>query len=236
MTETATSQGVELKLADGSVVKADNADEALKMLAKMKEDTSSALKTEKDARIAAETRLSEYAAADIARTAARPASDGKFDNDHYFKLLNTDPINAQNYLDAHRFGIADPSQVPSYFTNMQETVSAVEGQLTAGGFLQRHPEFPQEDEPARLLRVEVEGLVKRGHPFAQETMDMAYSNLVDAGKVKPMEQKQQEREEANPSLGGAGSSGQISDAEIAKAENMSDKELEAYVRAKGMLG
>ncbi len=41
---------IEIKLGDGSVIKADSVEDALKMAVKMKEDTSSALKEERAAR------------------------------------------------------------------------------------------------------------------------------------------------------------------------------------------
>ena len=100
--------GIELKLADGSVIKAENVEEALKIAAKMKEDTSAALKEEKQQREQLQARLDAIEAQ--AREAAKPKPiEGQFNNDRYFKLLNEDPVAAANYIDSHRFGIADPA-------------------------------------------------------------------------------------------------------------------------------
>src|SRR5258708_39696527 len=97
----------EVKLADGSVVKAADMAEGFKTLAKMKEDTSAALKEEREQRAQMQVRL-DAMSAEIAASKVPPHKDGDFNRDHYYKLVGEDPVMAQNYIDAYRFGIADP--------------------------------------------------------------------------------------------------------------------------------
>jgi hypothetical protein len=57
---------------------------------------------------------------------------------------------------------------------------------------------------------------------------------VTEDKLKPMELEETHEEPPPPSPGGAG--GVIPDAELQKVEKMTDAELQAYLRSKGMLG
>lgn len=230
-----TPTGIELKLADGSVIKAESVEEALKIAAKMKEDTSAALKEEKAARESLQSRLDAIEAQ--AREAAKPKPvEGQFNKDEYYKRLNDDPIGAQNYLDSFRFGIPDPNQVPSTFQQMQRDVSVTRQEAMAAQFMQQHAQdFPNTPEAARALRTQFESLLSLGYPATVESLNMAYSQTITEGKIKPLEHKQEEeRIEANPNLSGGGASS-IDASEMQKVEQMSDKELEAYMKSKGLL-
>lgn len=235
MSDTAT-QGIDLKLKDGTVVKADTPEEALKTLAKMYEDTKDWAKgkldeshQEMETIKAEQLRLSQQ----VLQNTHKDNGNG-FDKDRYYQLLNQDPVMAANYVDAQRFGIQEPSQVPSHFQRMDERITAYEGQMLAGQFLQQHAEdFPQSAEAAKDLRGQMEYLTKQGHPATIDTLNMAYDQLIGSGKIKPLEKHEQERDEPNPSPGGSGAN--IPEAELAKAENMSDADLEKYLRQKGVL-
>jgi len=227
--------GIELKLADGSVIKAENVEEALKIAAKMKEDTSAALKEEKQQREQLQARLDAIEAQ--AREAAKPKPiEGQFNNDRYFKLLNEDPVAAANYIDSHRFGIADPAEVPATFQQMQRDVSVTRQEAMAAQFLQQHArDFPNTPEASKALRQQFEGLLSQGYPATVDSLNLAYSQVISDGRIKPLDDKPEpERIEANPNLSGGGASG-IDANEMQRVESMSDKELEAYMREKGIL-
>lgn len=232
MAEQATQQGIEMTLADGSVIKAANSEEALKIAAKMKEDTSASLKEEKSKREALETQVASLTAQ--FEESRKPApKEGSFDNERYWKLMNQDPVAAQNYLDGHRFGIP-PEQVAPRFNQMQTQLDQFRGEALASQFLTQHYEdFPATQESAKSLRTRVEQLQNAGYPVTVETMNIAYGQLVEEGAIKPLEKEEQKREEPNPSARGAGAS--IPDSEINKAEGMSDKDLEAFLKSKGMI-
>lgn len=231
--ETATT-GIELKLADGAVIKAATAEEALKIAAKMYEDTKNYAKDEKAQREAMEARIASIEAR--AAEASKPKLQaGQFDNERYFKLLNEDPVSAANYLDAHRFGVQDPSQVPGMFQGMQTDLSVMKQEAMAAKFMQQHAkDFPQNAESARELRTTFESYLNAGYPATVETLNLAYSNAINEGRIKPMEEKAEEEPVTpNPSLSGSGSSADA--AEINKVEQMSDADLEKYLKEKGLL-
>src|SRR5258708_1981537 len=195
----------EFKLADGSVVKAENVEEAFKTVAKMKEDTSAALKAEREQREQMQTRL-DAMSAEIAPSKVPPHKDGDFNPDHYSKVVGEDPVMAQNYIDAYRFGIADPAQVPQYFQGLQSEVSNLTQQTLAASFINTHPEFPAGNDTAQILTKEVIKLREAGHPVNMDTLDLAWRNCVSGELIKPIEQREEE-EEPNPSPGGGGSGG-----------------------------
>ncbi len=148
--------------------------------------------------------------------------------------MNSDPVAAQNYLDAFRFGLPDPSQVPAHFQRMNAEIEKNRGDSLGMQFIQQHyQDFPASPESAQVLADRVKQLNEQGHPFTLDTMNLAYSQLVDSGKITPLEQKAAEENEPNPSLSGAGAA--IADAEIQKAETMSDDDLRKYLISKGML-
>jgi hypothetical protein len=225
------STPIELRLENGNVIKAENAEEALKVAAKMIEDNSKAYR---ETKATLDTLQSSYQTLEqrVESLKPKPEPTNGFDKDKYYQLLHDDPITAQNYLDAQRFGIAEPRDVPGYFTGMYEKVSALDGQTLAAGFVNQHQDFPQDADSAKALTQRVVQLKGLGHPTSLDTMELAYTQLVHEGKIKPME-AEPEKEELPPSLGGSGSA--LSEAEVKKAEAMSNKELEAFLKSKGML-
>jgi len=233
-----TATGFELKLADGSVVKAENVEEAVKIVAKMKEDTSAALKSEREQREALQAQM-DTLRQEVQQRNAPPRDDKAFNREHYYKLVGEDPMMAQNYIDAHRFGISDPSQVPQYFAGLQAEVSNLTQQTLAASFINTHPEFPANNDNAGILTKEVVRLREAGHPVTMDTLDLAWRNCQNAETIKPIE-KPDEREDPNPSLGGGGAG--VVDAEASKIEadvmsgKMSMNDFEKFLRGKGMLG
>jgi hypothetical protein len=227
-----TTTGIELKLENGNIIKAENSDEALKIAAKMIEDNSKAYRETK-------SKLDDMATqmATLQQRVDTPppaANTNGFSKDRYYQLLNEDPLNAQNYVDAYRFGINDPQQVPGFFTNMYQSVTNLEQQALASVFLMRHPEFPQDDEPSKQFTQRFSQLVNGGHPPTVDTMELTWKQLTESGAVKPLEIQEEEQEFLPPSMGGGGGAA-ISDSEAARADQMSDKDLEALLRSKGLL-
>ncbi|HEX8838472.1 MAG TPA: hypothetical protein VF748_16130 [Candidatus Acidoferrum sp.] len=236
--QPAVQQGIELKLDDGSVIKAENVEEALKMAMKMKVDTASALKTEREQREQLQSRLDVLEAENQRRN--QPASDpNAFNRDQYFRLVGEDPIAAQNYLDAYRFGIGNPAEVPNYFIGIDQRTSRMEQEALAANFVNLNPDFPASMENAELLVREVQRLRGEGHAVDMETMKMAWRNCVATGTIKPIEEPEI-AEEPNPSLSGGGAG--TLDAESSRIEadvysgKMSTGDFEKYLRSKGMLG
>lgn len=229
MPETA-DKPIELTLGDGTVVKGKDYDEALKNLAKMKEDTAAALRAAKEEaeryRVEAESYGSEL------QQYKNPAPrEGEFNKQEYYRLLNEDPIAAQNYIDIYRFGTEDP--VGAFAELRQKTDSLYQQSMTAS-FWASHPEFPGGRDAARAMTQRVQELTNNGHPLSLETMEMAYGQLVREETIKPVE-KEQAEESPNPSLSaGAGAPPTIIDE--AKIGAMTDEQFRAYARAQGLKG
>ena len=222
--------GIELKLENGNVIKADNPEEALKVAAKMIEDNSRAYRETKASLESVQSQMQTLQ--QQIEQQRKPVDTNAFNRDNYYKLLNEDPIEAQNYLDAHRFGIDSPENVPRRFNEMYEKISVLDGQTLAASFTNNHPEFPSDPESAKALTDRIKVLQMQGHPTDMHTMDIAWNQLVAEGAVKPLEQ-QQEPEALPPSLGGSGAV--LSDTEVQKIDQMDTKQLEAYLKSKGML-
>ena len=231
----ATATPVELTLKTGEVIKAANYEEALKIAVGMAENTKDVYKDEKAKREALEAQVASLSSQVASLNRPAPVANGQFDKDRYYKLLNEDPIQAQNYVDGARFGI-EASQVPTYFQQMNQTVSEVRQNMVAGQFLAQHAEdFPAESAP--LLTKKTEELLSQGIPYTVDTVNLAYSQLVASGQIKPNVPKpNQQNEEANPSLVGGGGDIQVTADDDAKMAAMSMSELTAYMRSKGVQG
>lgn len=234
MAEAAQQQAVELTLKTGEVIKAPNYEEALKIAVKMAEDTKDVYKTEKAAREQLEARMAtiEAQTADAARP--KPV-EGQFSNEKYYELLNRDAAAANDYYLEHRFGMP-ANQLVQKFQQLDHDVSVTRQEAMAAQFIQQHAkDFPQTPDAAKALRTQFEGYLSQGYPATVETLNLAYGQAVNEGHIKPLEEKEPEKQEPpNPALGGGGSAG-ITDEEASKVETMSDKELEAYLRSKGLL-
>jgi hypothetical protein len=236
---TPINTGFELKLDDGSVIKTDTIEEAVKVVAKMKSDTAMALREERQKREEMEGQINQLRTEVAQRNAPPSREDNGFNKDHYYRLVGEDPLAAQNYLDAYRFQIPDPSQVPAYFQGAFQKVTNLEQSTLAANFVNTHPDFPGGTKEAEILTKEVMRLQESGHPVNMGTLELAWRNVVDSEQIKPIEAPQ-EQEEPNPSLAGGGSG--TLDAESARVEEevtsgrMSTADLEKYLRSKGAFG
>lgn len=227
----AEQTGIELKLENGNVIKAENADEALKVAAKMIEDNSKAYRETKASLDQMQAQMGTLQA-QIEAAKPKEVSTNGFDKDRYYKLLSDDPVTANDYWFEHRFG-RKPDEVAQDFQQLDQRITAFEGQSLAAGFVNQHPEFPQDAESAKTFTERMAVLTKEGHPANLTTMNMAWQQLVSENRIKPLEEEKDDRESLPPSLGGTNSS--ISPSELQKAESLSNKELEALLKSKGML-
>jgi hypothetical protein len=252
MAETMEQKPIEITLGDGSKIVGANMEEAIQNAVKRIEDRTKDLKTQQEKATKLQADVDAYKATDEERKAEsdrqraleqqkKDKKEGGLDKTEYYRLLNEDPIAAQNYLDSVRLGVSDPSQVPGIFTGMSRKINEIDQERVASTFWRNHPEFPQEMSAAKMLDKRVGLLIQEGHPFSVRTFNMAYDELVAEEGIKPMEleddkkkeddKKRKEDEKPNPSLSGA--SGGTDDAELRKFENMSMNDLEKIGREKG---
>ncbi len=252
MAETMEQKSVEITLGDGSKIVGKDYEEAIQNAVKRIEDRSKDLKEQQEKSTKLQTELDGYKQTEEERKAEadrqraleaqkKDKKEGGLDKVEYYRLLNEDPIAAQNYLDSVRLGVSDPSQVPGIFTGMSRKINEIDQERVASTFWRNHPEFPQELSAAKLLDKRVGQLLQEGHPFSARTFNMAYEELVGEEVIKPMdldtekkkeeEKKRKEEEQPNPKL--VGGSGGAEDAELRKFENMSMNDLEKLGREKG---
>jgi hypothetical protein len=222
--------GIELKLENGMVIKGENAEEALKSAAKIIEDNVKSYRETKAQLDQLNSQFQEFQSR-AAQPPPPPIQPGGFDKDRYYKLLNEDPVTANDYWFEHRTG-RKIEEVMGDFQGIQAKVDEFRGSMLAATFTNTHPDFPSDTESAQKLTSRIKELQQMGHPTDVHSMDLAYTQLINEGKLKPMVQEEIQ-EELPPSLGGAGSV--MSDAEMRKAEQLSDKELAALLKSKGML-
>ena len=234
-TPVVTDKPIEITLGDGSVVKGANLEEAFNNLKQMKENTAAELRRQREEAQGIKSQY-ETLQQEVEKLKNPPrVDDGKsFNKDQYYRMLNDDPIAAQDYLDRYRWDM-DPSQVRQQFQNVVQQVSELTQSQVAGVFLAQHAEdFPPDTEAARALSGRVRELSMRGLPFNIDTMNYAYSQLIQEQVIKPVQKQDEPDAQPNPSLSGAGRV-PAEEAELRKVENMSDADLEKYMRSKGLI-
>lgn len=218
---------VEIKLGDGSVIKGATYEEAIQVAVKRVEDNQAAYREQKKRADEAEAE-----AARLRDSQAKPAvqETGAFQREKYYQMLNDDPVAAQNYIDQHRFGTADPV---GDFNRMRAQIDDFNQQAVVASFTAQHADFPGGPDAARNLTDRFNQLRASGFPFTVDTLNYAYSQALADGSIKPLEANAEEREIPNPSLTGS-SGGQMPD-DIARADQMSDADLEKLLRSRGVL-
>jgi len=240
-TETPTtavnpSEAINLTLANGSVVKGQNLQEAFDNLRSMYEHTQGWAREQKlkaeEASAEAERLRQEQAER---QAVERPQPTGGYSPEEYYQLLNTDPIAAQNYLDQQRFGSSDPVGELNYLRNkvdgLDYVVNTKLGFMASRNFLDRHADFPQDTRSVEALQARAVGLIRADQYGSDigDTLDMAYEQLIAEGVITP---SRDDTVAFNPALTGSG--GVSSGANI-DAERLSDADLKQLLISHGML-
>lgn len=228
MPETVDQKPVELTLGDGTVVKGANMEEAFNNLRKITEDRGNSYRTAKEEAERYRQEAQTYGA-ELEQFKAPKVKDGEFDKNHYYKLLNEDPIQADVYLDKHKYGVEDPVQ---RFNEVATKTDELYQQYLTAAFWQRHQDFPGGSEAAQKMTERVAELTRSGIPLTHDTMDLAYQRLVSEGTIKPAKVEPEQTERPNPSLGGGASPENVLDDD--KLMRMSEEEFRAYARKQGL--
>jgi len=173
--------GIEIKLDNGMVIKGDNAEEALKNAAKIIEDNSKAYRDTKASLDELQGRFDTFQQQQVQVRREEATNGNGFNKDRYYQLLHDDPLLAANYLDAARFQLDRPEDVPAAFQGMQNKISQFDAQILAAGFANSHPDFPDDATTARELTGRVKQLQSEGYPTTVNTMHMA--GRAGAGRV-----------------------------------------------------
>jgi len=199
------AQPIELKLdIGGEVFKGSTWEEVARAAAKAKEDTTIALKSEKQRAFDLEQRLQSQPA-----IPAKAEGEMKgFDSEAYWNLVKDGKIiEAQNYVDSIRFGLKPEEVVPT-ISDAVNKANKLSDQVELERFKFQNQDFPSTAEASESVLSLVQ---EWGVPWDAGTLTAAFKTRVQEGKIKPLEVK---REEGRPvpipgSAGiGAGPSGQ----------------------------
>jgi len=212
----------EFKLADGTVVKAANWEEAFHKAAEMKVNTAVALRDR-------EAQIETLRAAQAAPPNAPPAATG-FDQKAYWELMNNDPVAAQNYLDAFRMGVDNPANVPVLFNEMRNVSVFSADNFEIQSFMQKNPDFPGTDEAADYL---INRLAARNAPLTADGLEYEYLKGVRDGVIEPLGDEVQ-RPFVPPNLQSA-SLGREELSVLEQIRNTPDEKLDDLYRKLGML-
>ena len=232
MDNAAIDKPIEVVLGDGSVIRGASVEEAMQNAAKRVEDNQAAYREQKQRATELEAenaRLREEVEQRQQVIAQQPTpANGAFDTERYYQLLNEDPIGAQNYVDQYRFGVSDPVAA---FNSMREESWAVVQQNVASAFIATHPEWNPADTSA--LSGRVKACLQYGMPFNATTLEYAYESLKQDGGANPIDLTPPEPEPTPPpTLTGSSASSGFADV---NPEQLSDSELEKFIRSRGMI-
>ena len=199
-TTTGQEEVKEFQVGDGSVVKYRNNEELLTTLAKMKTDTATALKLEREARAKAEGLAQTLA--DAATTKATP-KEGEFNTDIYWKMMNSgDVVGAQNFVDAYRYGLTPEEVVPT-LTSAVQTIGELRDRSELADFRSANVDWPGGKENGDKLLKWVRDEWQK--PWDASVLTHGFRELARRGEVKALEIKTEKEEETAvpPRLGGA---------------------------------
>src|SRR3990172_845471 len=193
------AQPIELKLdIGGEVFKGATWEEVARAAAKAKEDTTIALKSEKQRAFDLEQRLQSQPA-----IPAKAEGEMKgFDSEAYWNLVKDGKIiEAQNYVDSIRFGLKPEEVVPT-ISDAVNKANKLSDQVELERFKFQNPDF----DPATSSGAVLDLIEKWGIPWDAGTLTASFKTLVHEGKVKPREVKKEEGERPIPIPGSSGTS------------------------------
>lgn len=214
-------------LGDGTVVKATNWEEAFHKAAEMKVNTATALR---DREKQIQDMLAQHSKAPEPGANPVVASPGdKFDQKHYWELMNNDPQQAQDYIDAFRFGVR-PDQVRPLFGEIYNVSQHSADSFEIQTFNSRNPDFPGTDEASDYI---LKKLTDEKRPLTAENMEYIYLRGVRDGEIMPLGEETQ-KAFIPPNLGGASLS--QSDASLLEqVKNTPDDKLDDLYARMGLL-
>lgn len=167
----------EFTLGDGTVVKATSWEEAFQKVADMKQNTSAALRDR-------EEQIRQLKEAQQAPPEPIVPSAG-FDQKHYWELMNADPIKAQEYMDANRFGV-DPTQVGNLYREVFNASQYSADTYEINQFMQANPDFPGTDKASDII---LNRLQEEGRPINKENLEYVYLRSVRDGLIEPISEE-----------------------------------------------
>jgi hypothetical protein len=218
----------EFKLADGSVVKAANWEEAFKTVADMKANTAAALRDREEQVRQRQQELDELQRA--GRSMPMPDPSTGFDEKKYWELANQDPRLATRYALAADLGIENPDHLPLLFSEMRNVATLSADNIEINTFMQRNPDWPGNDTDADLI---IQRLAEQNKPLTADNLEYEYLKSVRNGEIEPLGEEAV-APYAPPSLGGTGLSREDANL-LQQAQSIPDDKLDEFYRRIGML-
>ena len=217
----------EFKLGDGTVVKANNWEEAFQAVATMKVNTAAALR-DREAQI--ET-LRQQTVQQQQQTTTQKTSN--FDDKTYWELANKDPRLATRYALAADLGLENPDQLPQLFNEMKNVSTFSADNFEIQSFMQKNPDFPGTDQAADYL---ISRLSARNAPLTSDNLEYEYLKGVRDGVIEPLGEEVR-RPFVPPNLGGSslGRDEQNILQQLRDPKQVPDDKLDDFMRRIGAL-
>lgn len=99
------------------------------------------------------------------------------DMKEYVRLMGTNPIHAQNFIDKRRFGTDDPMGLVRQLAEDNQRINRT---LTAVQFKEAHPNLQMNPQVANMLE---QRRLQLGVPFTYEGLEATYWSLVGVGAL-----------------------------------------------------
>lgn len=190
-TQTPTKHRYTIDLADGKTqtYEADTETELLEKVNGAHQESVRAMKIRERENAQLRNQIDTQpapAAPPTATPAAAPAAPSadprkQFSPDHYYQMLSSDPIAAQDYLDHFRYGF-DPREKWKSLDRFEQTNQHLTDSMSVQEFHRRIPDFPATEEAAEALNNRVQQL---GMGVSANSLELAWHQLVRDGAVEP---------------------------------------------------
>lgn len=240
-TPASKPEAIEFKTETGQVYKGKDWEEIAQQIARSQEHATRTIKEQRDER--------EYLMQQIRERQQETPLEKKqaksFDKVKFYETWGTDPLEAEREIIrrvvAEEFGVESFDEIKDSFQFAYNKTLGIHQNEELFKFFGEHPEYQGTPEEAEKI---TNWLDKNGYQvdpsrrkfITARDFEYAYYKLIEQGEIKVPEQQEEQivRPSAPPpTLSGTGGGTGPSIEE--KAKNMSDKELEEFLRKQGIL-
>jgi hypothetical protein len=215
----------EWELSDGSKIKATSYEEAFNKAVDMKVNTAAALRDRERQIEELQAKISQQPPVQP----TPPASTTAFDQKHYWELMNQDPLQAQQYMDAARFGV-QPDQVQSLYQEVFNTTQYSADKKEIEDFMQSNKDFPATKEATDKIWA-IMG--QENFPITSRNLEYVYLRAVRDGEIEPL-QEESPQPWVPPNMQGGGTERQRQNP-FDPFEGVPDDKLDEVARRIGMM-
>jgi hypothetical protein len=213
---------IEYKATDGTIYEAETQEELFKKVTAALENTKAAVKDR-------ERQVHELKQP---KTVVEESKEPKtFDRDHYFTLMESDPVKAAKYMDKHRFGVDNPEELFQSMTVEQKKQQLVDE--TARFYNTPAGKAFAKVETPELGQLLVSHVREQDLPITANNLRAAYYELWESEKIPaPVDTTVSEKKRVMPPTVHGTRNDNTEDAP--DFSRMSRTELAAYLRKQGL--